>query len=67
MPRGSGLRLATGELLVCPYCIGQWVASGFGVGLVAAPRLTRLIALIYSAEAVSDFLQLGYLAAEERT
>ena len=65
-PRGTGLRLATGELLVCPYCVGQWVASGFGVGLVVAPRFTRLIAFIYSAETISDFLQLGYLAAEER-
>jgi hypothetical protein len=65
-PRGHGLRLATGELLVCPYCLGQWVAAALGVGLVASPRLTRLIAFIYTAETVSDFLQLGYLAAEER-
>jgi hypothetical protein len=65
-PRGTGLRLATGELLACPYCVGQWVSGGFAVGLVAAPRLTRLIAFMYSAETVSDFLQLAYLAAEER-
>jgi hypothetical protein len=65
-PRGSGLRLALGELLVCPYCLGQWVAAGLGVGFVASPRLTRLIAAIYTAETISDFLQLGYLAAEER-
>jgi Protein of unknown function (DUF1360) len=66
-PRGEGLRLAAGELLVCPYCLGQWVAAGFGVGLVAAPDLTRLIAFIYTAETVSDFLQLAYKAAEEAT
>ena len=65
-PRGSGLRLAVGELLICPYCLGQWVAAGLGVGLVASPRLTRLLAAIYTAETISDFLQLGYLAAEER-
>jgi hypothetical protein len=65
-PRGRGLQLAVGELLGCPYCLGQWVAGGFGVGMVAAPRLTRLIAFIYTAETVSDFLQLAYLAAEER-
>lgn len=65
-PRGEGLRYATGELLVCPYCVSQWVVGGFGVGIVAAPRLTRLIAAIYTAEAFSDFLQLAYLAAEER-
>src|SRR5687768_10088460 len=33
-PRGEGLRLATGELLVCPYCLGQWVSAALGVGLV---------------------------------
>ena len=64
-PRGDGLRYATGELLVCPYCVSQWIVGAFGTGLVAAPRLTRLIAAVYTAEAVSDFLQLAYLAAEE--
>jgi hypothetical protein len=65
-PRGTGLRRAIGELLVCPYCVGNWVASAFGVGMVTAPRYTRLIAFIYTAEAVSDFLQIAYRAAEER-
>jgi hypothetical protein len=65
-PRGRGLRLAIGELLGCPYCLGQWVSAGFGAGLVAAPRLTRLLAFIYTAETVSDFLQLAYKAAEDR-
>jgi hypothetical protein len=64
-PRGEGLRMATGELLICPYCLGQWIASAFGVGLVGAPRFTRLIAFIYSAETVSDFLQLAYKMAED--
>lgn len=65
-PRGTGVRMATGELLICPYCLGQWVAAGFAVGMVAAPRFTRMVACIYTAETISDFLQLGYLAAEER-
>jgi hypothetical protein len=63
-PRGSGLRLAVGELLLCPHCLGQWVAGAFAVGHVAAPRLTRLIAFLYTAETISDFMQLGYKAAE---
>jgi hypothetical protein len=66
-PRGEGLRFATGELLVCPYCLGQWVATGFAVGMVTAPRFTRMAAYVLTAETISDFLQLGYLAAEERT
>jgi len=65
-PRGSGARYAIGELLVCPYCLAQWVAAGFAVGLVAAPRTTRLVAGIYAAETLSDFLQLAYKAAEDR-
>jgi hypothetical protein len=59
-PRGRGLRLAIGELLVCPYCIGQWVAAGFGVGLATAPRATRLVAFVYATEALADFLQVTY-------
>lgn len=62
---GTGLRRAAGELLVCPHCLGQWVAGGFGVGLVAAPRLSRLIAAIYTAQATADFLQIAYRAAGE--
>jgi hypothetical protein len=65
-PRGSGLRLAVGELLVCPYCVAQWVAAGLVVGLVAAPRPTRAIASVYAAETISDFLQAGYRAAIDR-
>jgi Protein of unknown function (DUF1360) len=64
-PRGDGARLAIGELLICPYCLAQWVAAGFTLGLVAAPRTTRLIASIYAAETLSDFLQAGYRAAEQ--
>lgn len=64
--RGRGLRLATGELLICPYCLAQWVVGGFTVGTVAAPRLTRLLTAMWTAEAISDFAQLAYSAAEER-
>jgi hypothetical protein len=64
-PRGTGVRLATGELLVCPYCLGQWIASAFAVGLVGAPDLTRLLAFIFTAETVADFLQLAYRASED--
>jgi hypothetical protein len=64
--RGTGLQLALGELLICPYCLAQWVAAGFGVALVAAPRTTRFVASVYAIETLSDVLQLGYLAAEKR-
>src|SRR5947209_8124124 len=31
-PRGAGLQRAIGELVVCPYCLSQWVGTGL-VGL----------------------------------
>ncbi len=65
-PRGEGLRRTIGELLVCPYCLAQWITAAMSVGLVAAPRPTRFIAAIYAELALSDFLQLAYLAAEDR-
>jgi len=65
-PRGRGLRRSLGELLICPYCLAQWVTAGFAVGLVYAPRATRLVATVYTAEAISDFLQLAYNAGESR-
>ncbi|MEA2224085.1 MAG: hypothetical protein QOH83_2461 [Solirubrobacteraceae bacterium] len=66
-PRGSGLRLAVGELLVCPYCLAQWIAGAFTVGHVAAPRLTRLLAAMWTAHALADAAQLAYSAAEKRS
>lgn len=66
-PRGHGLRLAVGELLVCPYCLAQWIAGAFAVGHVAAPRLTRLLAAMWSAHALADAAQLAYGAAERRS
>jgi hypothetical protein len=65
--RGRGLQRAVGELLICPYCLAQWVVGGFAVGSVFAPRLTRLLAAMWTAEALSDVAQLAYHAAEERS
>ena len=65
-PRGSGLRRAMGELLVCPYCLGLWASGGFHAGLLFAPRMTRFSASVLTAMSISDFLQLAYRAAERR-
>jgi uncharacterized protein DUF1360 len=64
--RGGPLRRAVGELLICPYCLGLWSAGAFHVGLVYAPRTTRIVASTFTALTISDFLQIGYKAAEER-
>lgn len=64
--RGSGLRRAIGELLVCPWCLGLWVVSALSLGLLVAPRLTRFVAGLFAALGLSDFLQIAYKAAEEK-
>jgi Protein of unknown function (DUF1360) len=64
--RGSGLRRALGELLICPYCLGLWASGGFHAGLLLAPRATRFSASVLAAMSISDFLQIAYRAAEER-
>ena len=66
-PRGSGLKLAIGELLVCPYCLAQWIAGAFTVGHVAAPRVTRLLTAMWTAHAIADAAQLAYSAAEQHS
>jgi hypothetical protein len=64
--RGSGVRRAIGELVVCPYCLGLWVSGGFHAGMLFAPRATRFTASVFTALTISDFLQIGYKAAEDR-
>jgi hypothetical protein len=64
-PRGRGLRRAIGELLVCPYCIGMWVASALTAGLIVAPRATRWLASVLTALFGADVLQIAYKKAED--
>jgi hypothetical protein len=61
----EGMGHALGELLTCPFCLSQWVATGFMAGLVFAPRATRIIAATFAGVAVSDFLQYAYAAAQK--
>jgi len=60
-PKPEGLQRALGELVTCPYCIGLWVASGLSYSLVLFPRQTRLVATIFGAQAVADFLNAGFV------
>jgi hypothetical protein len=64
-PRDGGTRHTVGELLTCPFCLSQWVATGFAFGLVLAPRVTRFAAGLMGVRAGSDVLQFGYDALQQ--
>ena len=61
----SGLRHSIGELITCPFCLDVWIATGFTIGLVFAPRLTRLVATAFTAVTGADFLHLLYAKAQQ--
>jgi hypothetical protein len=61
-PRGEGLRRSVGELLTCQFCLSVWVASLLTYGLVLVPRVTRLVAAVFAAVTVSDYLHQAYKA-----
>ena len=65
-PRHSSrLRHAIGELLTCPFCLDMWVATGYMIGLMFAPRFTRIVGATFTALAGADFLQLAYARAQQ--
>jgi Protein of unknown function (DUF1360) len=62
----SELQHAIGELVSCPFCMATWVAAGFTIGLTFFPRLTRLLAGMFSSIAMADALQLAYGTAHKK-
>jgi Protein of unknown function (DUF1360) len=65
-PRGDGLKRAVGELLVCPYCIGQWVGTGLLASYLYRPRLTRTVASVFAIVTAADYLQQTWSAVDKR-
>ncbi len=65
-PRGEGIRRSVGELLTCKFCLGVWVASFFTYGFVLLPRVSRLVAAVFAAVTVSDYLHQIYKALMQR-
>jgi hypothetical protein len=63
--RGTGMRRAVGELLVCPYCLGLWASAGFTAALLLTPRATRWTMAVLAAHAAADALQIAYAKAEQ--
>ena len=65
-PRGEGLRRAIGELAICPYCVGEWIATGLTAAYIRDPRTTRTAASMLAVVAASDLLHQGWIALEQR-
>ena len=63
--RSTPLRHSLGELLTCPFCLDMWIVTVFVIGLIYAPRFTRLITGGFTALAGADFLQLAYAKAQQ--
>jgi hypothetical protein len=63
--RGTGVVHSVGELLTCPMCLGQWVATALSAGMVFAPALTRQVITIFAAVAGSDVLQHAYTPLQQ--
>jgi hypothetical protein len=64
--RGTGVQRAIGELLICQYCVAQWVAAGMALGHAVAPRETRVVAGTFTVYGVANALNLAYSAAQDR-
>jgi len=62
--RGHGAQHAMGELLTCPFCLSQWIATGFAFGFLLAPKVTRQVAATFAVLEAADFLQFGRAIAE---
>jgi hypothetical protein len=64
--RGTGMQRAIGELLICEYCLGQWVAAGFVLGATLAPRPTRAVAALFTVYGISDALNIARSAVDQK-
>ncbi len=60
----NGPAHAIGELITCPFCLGQWIATGLMAGHILCPRLTRIVTSTFTAVAGADALQFAYSALQ---
>lgn len=60
--RGRGMQRAIGDLVTCPWCLNPWIAASLTFAFVFKPRTTRIVAGVFAAVTIADFLH----AAAER-
>lgn len=54
--RGTGWRKALGELLTCPFCLSQWVATLWAFAFLLFPRPTRMAAAVLTTVTGASWL-----------
>ncbi len=54
--RGTGWRKAVGELLTCPFCLAQWIATLWAFAFLLFPRPTRMAAAVLATVTGADWL-----------
>lgn len=62
--RGQGLQRAIGELLACPYCLGQWIATALMALYVVSPPVARTTASLFAVATGADYLQQAWVAVD---
>lgn len=58
VPRGRGLRRVCGELVLCPWCAGVWIATGLCFFYVLMPATARLLVLVFAVAAGGMLFQI---------
>jgi hypothetical protein len=64
--RGEGVQRAVGELVTCPFCTAQWLATGLAGAYVLSPEATRLAGATLAAVTIADGLQYAHTALQAR-
>ena len=55
-PRGSGARLAFGQMVTCPICAGTWIAAVLVYGLYLFPGPARVFLVMTAAIGAAEML-----------
>jgi hypothetical protein len=61
----NGVSKAIGELLTCPYCIGQWIATALLALYVWQPRVARTVGSLFTVVTGADYLQQAWVAVDK--
>ncbi|MRR30587.1 DUF1360 domain-containing protein [bacterium] len=56
VPRGAGFRQALGQLIVCPTCVGTWVAALLVAFMLVYPAGTRIFLYATAAVGMAELL-----------